>query len=176
MRKMKPLFLLLLIAGIAIGSASAQRRGTRKPAPKKTTLNKTVAPLDVRAAREKTEVQRDNLDQFINKLGPIVQAIEDIDKAAMSSRKPTKQVLDQNAANKQKVVLAIRNMKTGLANLESEFRTKPTLKSYLPKLQGVSQLAADAEDSAMAGKFVASKEPLRNALQKLTDTLASMPM
>ena len=60
-------------------------------------------------------------------------------------------------------------------NLETEFRTKPDLKKYLPSLQGISDLAGQSVDSATAGKFVASVTPLRSVQQKLNDTLALMP-
>jgi hypothetical protein len=72
-------------------------------------------------------------------------------------------------------VLTIQNLKAGLATLESEFRTKAELRRYLTTIDGVSALAARAEDSAIAGKFVLSKEPLRTAAQKLLDTLNVMP-
>jgi len=59
--------------------------------------------------------------------------------------------------------------------LESDFRVKPNLKKYLPFIQGISELAGQAETSAIAGQFVSANGPLRTVQQKLTDTLAAMP-
>ncbi|HYJ91558.1 MAG TPA: hypothetical protein VEV84_09635, partial [Pyrinomonadaceae bacterium] len=60
-------------------------------------------------------------------------------------------------------------------SLETDFRTKPDLKQYLPSIQGISDLAGQSLDSAIAGKFVASVSPLRSVQQKLNDTLALIP-
>jgi len=45
----------------------------------------------------------------------------------------------------------------------------------LPTIQGITDLCSQSEDSAIAGKFVAAKEPLRAISKKLSDTLALMP-
>ena len=79
-------------------------------------------------------------------------------------------------AAKAKAVESIRNLKTALSNLESEFRTKTVLQKYLPTIQGITDLVAQSEDSAIAGHFVAAKEPLRQTSKKLTDTLAVLPV
>ncbi len=163
--------LLLLTA-----SADAQRKPTRKPAPKKPPVTqKIVPPLEVRAAREKVDNQLANVNRFIDVMGPIAQAIETLDESAKTKALP-KATADKNAENKQKVIEAIRNLKAGLAVLESEFRTKSVLQKYLPQIQGITDLASQAEDSAIAGEFVAAKEPLREVSMKLTDTLTAMPL
>lgn len=176
---MKPqhLVVLAIVALLAFsGSASAQK----KPVKKTTTAKKPVAaktvvpPLDVRAAREKVEIQLGNVQQFVDVLGPIAQGIEDLEASAKT--KPlAKSAADKNAANKQKVVEAIRNLKTGLSTLEAEFRTKASLQKYLPSIQGITDLAGESEDSAIAGRFVAAKDPLRDVIKRLTDTQAVLP-
>jgi predicted transport protein len=156
------------------GSAAAQKKPVRKTPVKNTPVKAVIPPLDVRAAREKVEVQLSNVNRFVDVLGPIAQGIETLDQSA--TQKPlAKATADKNETNKVKVVEAIRNLKTGLATLESEFRTKPALQKYLVNIQGITDLAALSEDSAIAGKFVAAKDPLRDVAQKLTDTLAVLP-
>lgn len=164
------LFLLVLVTG----TADAQKKTTRKTTTKKTATTKVLPPLAVRTAREKVDVQLANVNQFVDLLGPIAQGIEDLDNSAKTKPLP-KKTADTNAANKKNVIEAIRNLKTALSNLESEFRVKTELKKYLPSIQGITDLAAESEDSAIAGKFVASKEPLREVSKKLTDTLTAMP-
>lgn len=164
------LFLVVFVAG----SADAQKKPTRKTTTRKTTTTKVIPPLAVRTAREKVDIQLANVNQFVNLLGPIAQGIEDLDNSAKTKPLP-KTTADTNAANKKNVIEAIRNLKTALSNLESEFRVKTELKKYLINIQGITDLAAESEDSAIAGKFVASKEPLREVSKKLTDTLAAMP-
>lgn len=174
---MKPfarLSAVLIVVAAAAGISAGQKKPPRRTAPKKPPVSQTVPPLDVRAAREKTEVQRDNVLRFIDVLGPIAQGIEDIDAQGKTKPLPPATV-DKNTENKKKVVAAIRNVRAGLAMLESEYRTKTSLAKYLPTIKGITDLAADSEDMALAGKFVASKEPLRAALQKLNDTLNLLP-
>lgn len=167
-------YLILAVAVIsifAVATDAQKRKTTPKTTPTKATA---LPPLDVRAAREKVSVQQANMAQFLAKLGPIAQSIESVD-AESKTKTLKKESLDKNAADKQKVIAAIRNMREGMTKLESEFRTKPVLKKYLPTIQGISELAGQAEDAAVAGKFVAANTPLRTIQQKLTDTLAVMP-
>lgn len=175
---MKPYNLTAAIAIMIVllaGTASTQTRSTHKPVAKKPAATKTVLPpLDVRAAREKVSNQLANVKQFIDVLGPIAQGIETLDQSNQTKPLP-KATFDKNEANKQKVVAAIRNLKEGLSNLETEFRTKPDLQKYLASIQGITDLASQSEDSAIAGKFVAAKEPLRTVSQKLSDAMTALP-
>ncbi|MEP6946667.1 MAG: hypothetical protein ABJA02_12180 [Acidobacteriota bacterium] len=175
---MKIFRIVALLAGLMAASVvgiNAQKRPTKKSTTKKPPSTKTVPPLDVRAAREKVDNQLENVNRFVDKMGPIALAIETLDESNRAKRLP-QDAVDKNEANKQKVIAAIRNLKDGLATLESEFRTKPILSKYLPNIQGITDLASKAEDSAIAGKFVESKEPLRGVSGKLTDTLGVMPL
>lgn len=171
-------FLLLGFALTAVFtvSAFAQKPSTRRSTRTTPTKNvvATLPPLDVRAARVKVSNQLANITLFVQKLGPIAQAIEELDAEA-KTKKLKKESLDKNAADKQKVVVSIRNLREGMVKLESEFRVKPVLKKYLLTIQGISDLAGQAETSAIAGKFVAANAPLRTIQQKLTDTMTAMP-
>ena len=148
MKRLQLIAAAMLLLAILAGAAGAQKRPVRKTSAKTSTM---VAPLEVRAAREKVDNQLANVDLFIDKLGPIAQSIETLDRSAQIRRFP------ENEANKQKVIAAIRNLRAGLSALESEFRTKSALKKYLPSIQGITDLAAESEDSALAGRFVAAK-------------------
>lgn len=163
MRSCRYIPLLLLLAIAAAVPAAAQR--SRRPAPKPK-FNAEVA-----AARQKTENQLSNVNRFIEVLGPIAQNIEDLDRQNRIKPLP-KDVYAKNEVNKKKVITALRNLRAGLVSLETDFRTKPVLKKFRPKIQGISDLAAEAEDDMLASKFVAAKDPLRTAAQKLSDTYA----
>ncbi|MFM9905792.1 MAG: hypothetical protein ACKVQJ_14610 [Pyrinomonadaceae bacterium] len=165
--------LLLVALTLFVGSADAQRK--RRKIVKKPVVAKTVIPpLDVRAAREKVDNQLSNVNDFVNKLGTIAEGLEIADADAKANRlKPA--TAAKIEAKKSEIVGAIQNFKLGLGNLESDFRTKAALQKYLENIKGITDLAAEAEDFAIAGKFVAAKEPLRSIAQKLTDTLAVMP-
>ena len=157
-------------------AVSAQKKRPKRPTPKNPGAAKTVLPpLDVRAARQKVDNQLSNVNDFVNKLGVIAQGLEvaDADARAGNLKPATAAKIE---AKKSEIVEAIRIFKVGLSSLESDFRTKPLLQKYLTTIKGITNFAADAEDLAIAGKFVAAKEPLRGIAQKLTDTLAVMPV
>jgi len=171
MKGLQMMAIAMLAIAFLAGATHAQRKPARKTTAKTTTL---VPPLEVRAAREKVEIQLSNVNAFVNKLGNIAAGLQTADADAKAGNlKPA--TADKIKTKEAELVEAIRNIRTALGNLESEFRTKPTLQKYLPHIQGITDLAAQSEDSALDGKFVAAKEPLRTVAAKLTDTLAVMP-
>lgn len=176
MKTVQFLIISLFVLGAFVAAADAQRRKApvRRPAAVVRTPVRPAVTSEVILAKTKVANQLSNVNRFIEILGPIAQGIESVDGDAKAKRLP-KTVLDQNETNKQKVIQAIRNLKAGLMNLETEFRTKSDLKKYLTNIEGISDLSAQSEDSALAGKFVASKEPLRTIAKKLSDTMAVLP-
>ena len=176
MKHLRLVAFVVLTLVIFTGAANSQKKTTKKSRAKKPAVTKAVLPpLDVRAAREKVGNQLSNVNDFANKLGTIAQGLQvaDADARAGNLKPATAAKIEEK---KKEIVDAIRNIKLGLGNLESDFRTKSALQKYLPTIQGITGLAAQAEDSAIAGKFVGAKEPLRGVSQKLTDTLAVMPV
>ncbi len=164
---------LAMVLALGAGIADAQKKTTKK-APANKPPVKTVPPLDVRAAREKVDVQLSNVNDFVNKLGSIAHGLEVADGDAKAGNlKP--ETVAKIQAKKKEIIEAIRNIRTTLLNLESEFRTKPVLQKYLPNIQGITDLAADSEDKAIAGKFVDARDPLLTVAGKLTDTLNVLP-
>lgn len=165
-----------MVIGISLaGAAAAQKKPTKKPAPKKPApAVKVLPPLDVRAAREKVDIQLSNVNDFVTKFGPIAEALE-MAEADRVAGKLTAKTAASIEASKLKLVETIRGMRKGLSDLESEFRTKASLQKYLPNIQGITELVERSEDYAIAGKFVMAKDPLRDISAKLTDTLAVLP-
>lgn len=175
MKHLQIIGLSLLSLALLTGAADAQRKTSKTPAKKPPVAKTVLPPLEVRVAREKVDNQRSNVKDFGDKLGTVAQGLEVADTDAKAGNlKPA--TVAKIEAKKKEIVEAIRNIKLGLGNLESDFRTKPALQKYLETIKGITDLAATAEDSAIAGKFVAAKEPLRGISQKLTDTLAIMPV
>ena len=168
--------LIAIAAALLAGTVSAQKRSPKKPVVKRPTVaTKLVAPLDVRAAREKTTIQLENVNLWIDKLGPIAEALELLD-VSYAAKNPRAATLATHETRKKNFVRVLRNLREDLGFLESEFRTKSALRKYLPSIEGVMDIAVQAEDMAIAGNFVESKQPLREASKKLTDTLAAMPL
>ncbi len=167
-------FGFLMLAAAMPAAAQRTRRPAPRPTPKPTPARPTASPI-VLAAKQQVANQLSNVNMFVDKMGPIALDIENIDKEAKTNRRIKKETIDANETNKKKLVLAIRGMRQALTTLETDFRTKPQLARYLPQIQGITSLCTQSEDNAIAGRFVASKGPLRQAAQKLSDTMAVLP-
>lgn len=175
MQPLRSLTLILAALAIFAGAAVAQKKTTKKPTPKKPTpAVKILPPLDVRAAREKVEIQLSNVNDFVTKFGAIAQALE-VAEADRVGGKLSAKTSASIEASKLRLIDTIRGLRTGLSDLESEFRTKTALQKYLPNIQGITELVERSEDYAIAGKFVTAKDPLRNIAAKLTDSLVVLP-
>lgn len=162
-----------LLCGIS-SSAAAQKRKVRRTAVKPSPVSSFNNPAEVKASAEKVSVQIKNLSKFIFVLGSVAQGIQDIDRDAKAG-KASRATIDLNKKNKQSVVATISNLRAGLEALEDDFRNKPSLRAYLLQIEGVSQIAAIAEQQASGGQFNESGKTLLQAIEKLSDTLTAMP-
>lgn len=177
MRTARFLTVLTILLAIFAVTAAAQRtrRPARRPAPKPTpTPVRPIVTAEVTAAKQKVANQLHNVNVFVDIFGPVAVGIESRDKDA-AARRLDKKALDTLDLDKRKIIAAIRGLRDGLVALETDFRTKPQLSLYLPKIQGISTLSTQSEDNAIAGRFVAAKEPLRQIGLKLNETLALLP-
>ena len=173
MRTLRFLTILMVVFLGLVIPAGAQRRKPTPPKPTPTPARSAVNPV-VAAAKQQVANQLHNVNAFVNIMGPVAVSIEDTDKQATARKLKTEEIA-ANETNKQKLIAAIRGLREGLVSLETEFRTKPQLTQYLPKIQGISTLCGQSEDHAIAGRFVASKDPLRQIAQRLNDALAVLP-
>ncbi len=172
MKKIFSITVIMLTAAVFAGSALAQRRPVRRPTPRPTPISLSAA--EVRDAKTKASNQEYNVTRFTVILSSVASSIEATDRDART-RRLDKKVLDANSANKQKLLTAIKGLRTALTSLETEFKTKPTLRRFAPRLEGITALSTQAEDLAYAGKLTQSKAPLDTVAQKLRDTVALMP-
>src|SRR5215213_512732 len=135
-------FLVLAVLLTFAASAEAQKR---KPTTRKTTTTKTTTPtvatntLEVRDGANKVSIQIKNVTKFLYLLGGIASGIELADKEVKSG-KLKGALVEENNQNKQKVIASIRNLKAGLAALETEFSAKPSLRNYVFQIQGITGL------------------------------------
>ena len=156
-------------------SAQAQKRKkttTKKPPVVETTTTTNVA--EIKTGAEKVSTQIKNVSKFVFVLGDVARIIEDLDRE-IADGKASRNAANLNAKNKQSVITTIKNLRAGLAALEIEFRTKPGLKTYLPQIQGITDMTGVAEDQAAAGKMTDSGKTLLIVIEKLSDTLAALP-
>lgn len=172
MKKIYSITVIVFAVALFAGNAFAQRRPVRKPTPRPTPLTLTAA--EVRDAKTKASNQEYNVTRFTVILSSVASSIEATDRES-KTRRLDKKVLNANTANKQKLLAAIKGLRTALTSLETEFKTKPSLRRFAPNLEGITVLSTQSEDLAFAGKFTQSKAPLDTVAQKLRDTVAMMP-
>lgn len=156
----------------AVLTASGQRTSTppRQTRPAVVTTN-TIGAATIQADAQKVSNQVVNVTKFLYLLGGAAKGIEDIDK----DPKANSAAKSQNAENKQALMRSIANLRAGLAALEVEFRTKPALRKFLPKIEGITAFSGQCEDLALAGRFSDAGRPLVSVVEKLSDTLVAMP-
>ncbi|MBP9663081.1 MAG: hypothetical protein KBD94_00565 [Pyrinomonadaceae bacterium] len=170
---MKRLNLLISVALLLILSMTAFAQKAKSTAKKPISQPAAVSALELREGADKVSIQIKNVTKFLYMLGGIAYGIEDLDTQANTQTLP-RTTLDANMANKAKVMQAIRNLRAGIATLEVEFRTKPSLKKFLPQIDGITRISAECEDLAAADRFSDSGQPLLILVEKLSDALAAM--
>ena len=165
---------LAVIAAILLGIFSSTTLAQKaKPTPKKPTATPVAATsmLELKDGADKVAVQIMNVTKFLYLLGSIAKGIEDVDR----DPKANANALALNATNKKAFTQTIRNLQAGMAVLEVEFKTKPSLKKYLLNIQGVTELVGESQDLAVAGKYTESGRPLVSVVERLASTLVALP-
>lgn len=168
---------IVLCLSVFVFTANAQAKKTttkKTPSQKTTTSVVNVNPAEIKSGAEKVSIQVKNVSRFVYLLGGFARAIEDLEAEA-KTRKIAQASLDANNKNKQAVIRGIQNIRAGLVALEIEFRTKPALKNYLIQINGISDLAANAEDQALNGQFTESGKTLLLVVERLSDALVALP-
>lgn len=162
---------LMCLFGLNI-SVEAQKKKPIKKKPKVT----TVLANETKEAAEKVAIQINNVSKFLYLLGGISRGIEDIDKDVKNGKISVRsKVANDNESYKQSVLIGVRNLRTGLIQIESDFRVKPKLQPYLASLQGITELSGTAEDQAMNGNFTNSGKTLLLVIEKLAAGLVALP-
>jgi hypothetical protein len=174
MKTTKFLTLVILVLTAFAFTVQAQRRTKKSTTPKTAAATTAAATAEILAGAKKVSVQLNNVATFNYFLGRIATGLEDMDAAARKTplKEPT---LSKHRTNKGDVVQGIRNLRAGLAALEVEFRTKPSLKRFEFQISGIADLVGQSEELAAGGQFTQGGRVLLQVIQKLSDTLVAMP-
>jgi hypothetical protein len=176
-------FILLCVLCLSFSAEAQKKRKTTRKTSSKTSAAKTAAATAAAAAANaatikegagKVSIQVKNLTKFLYTLGGVAKSIEDIDKDVKAGR-ASQSTADLNNKYKQVVLQSLRNLRAGLDALETEFRAKPALRTYLLSIEGISDTTGVAEQQANSGQFSESGKTLLLVVEKLSDTLAAMP-
>ncbi len=173
---------LAFVFSLSASADAQKRRTTKKRAANnaaRANVNATPAAnaaktAEIKDGARKVSDQLKNVTKFTYLLGGIAGGIEQIDKES-KTKKLSQSALSLNDENKKKVIRSIRDLRAGLAALEAEFTTKNSLRLYNFQIQGVTDMSGRAEDLALSGQFTESGKMLLAVVEKLSDTLVSLP-
>lgn len=170
--------LVLALACIALSSATAPSQTRRRSTPRRrapsTTTFEEKRQAEMRAGRQQIATQIKALTQFLYLFGGISKGIETAEMVNRN-REETSVGMSQDrlAQNKAKLKDSIKNLRTGLDQLESSIRLNPVLQSYYPSLAGVARLGQTAESQAAANNFDQAGRSLVAVVNKLADALVA---
>lgn len=178
MKKIALKSIVAVLCLVCLTFAAAAQQKSKKPVRKKTVKTKPAAKpagnFELKDGAAKVATQIKNVSKFLYNLGGVARVIEDLDRD-IAARKASRNAFALNSRNKQSVVSSMNNLRAGLVALEIEFRTRPALKIYLFNIQGISDMAALAEEQAGDGQLTESGKTLLMVVEKLSDTLAALP-
>ncbi|HMF58276.1 MAG TPA: hypothetical protein VK619_18175 [Pyrinomonadaceae bacterium] len=169
---MKRYFILALACLIlcpALAAAQTRNR-TATGNPQRRTRNSTSATPndDVRAGAQRVAAQIKSLAQFLYLYGPISRELASNEAAAQGNPSQTVQ------QNKAKLQDAFKNYKTRMDELETMFSGSSDLRRFYPRLLGIADDAATAEEQVATGRYDQGGRYLLEVLSRLTDVLADM--
>ena len=144
-------------------SSSSQRRG-------RTPSSASTPGGDVSAGADRVAEQIKSLAQFLYLYGPISRDLASNEAASAQGGAQSETV----QRNKAKLQDAFRNYKARMDELETMFSASSDLRRFYPKLLGVADAAATAEEQVAANRYDQAGRYLLEVLSRLTDVLAGM--
>lgn len=166
---------LLLLAPALTDAQTRSRRSSTPPrrrAPAatqpRTATSDTVAVGRLRLA-ERIKI----ITEFLYVYGGIANQVELTEARARESSSAS----DMNniaAQSRARLRQSLADVRSGLDQLETEFRSSPDLQRYYDRIAGVAAAAADAEEMAAANQLKPAGRKLLVVVNQLTDALAGM--
>jgi hypothetical protein len=176
-RALIPALACILLASVPASSQTRRRSAPRRSAraAAASAQQQQQQQAEVRAGRERIATQIKALSQFLYLLGGISKGIETAEQVNRNHEESSVALpVDQIERNKIRVRDSIKNVRTGLDQLESTFRVNAALQSYYPNLAGVARIGQMAESQAASNNFDQAGRSLISAVNKLTDSLAAL--
>jgi hypothetical protein len=165
------LSLLLLLAPLGADAQTRSRRSSSASSSQKRrgSSSSSASKLDsttLNAARIKLADRIKSLSQFLYLYGRLSKDLELTGAQSGSSGDAER--------NKSALLASLRNVREGLDDLATQFRTTPGLERQSDMLASAAQRAADAERSAAAGQYHQAGLTFVEVVKQLADVLVDM--
>ena len=165
---------IFVVAAVLVVPATAAAQ-TRRRTPPRQPAAPAKAPPEVRAAAEKISAQAKHMTLFLFRYGSVVKGIETTDDKVTRRGAAAAELAERLKENKAAVVASIRNLQTGLRQMETEFQANPSLKHYYQRINGLSDDVSLAADAAAADNFDEAGTRLVEVVGVLMDALLPQP-
>ena len=169
---------LVLICLLLPSASLAQTRGRRTANKRRAPAPAISAPPEsntaLREAKGRVADQIKNLTRFIYLYGRVSNGIETTEDQAKRGGMPSDQVTGLTSRSKATLGNTLKNIREGLEQLETYFRSTPEVERFYGRLAGVAASAADAEDKAAANQLDQAGRSLIEVVNRLTDALLEM--
>ncbi len=170
MKSARVLAIICLLLLSFLPPVSAEQRSRRAPAKRRPAATRSTRRSSGAAvARERVAEQIKLLTRFLYLFGRISNEIEASEEGARRAGEP--QSLPLSNRNRLALIENLRNVRAGLEQLETDFRTTPELEPYYTRVAGVAARAAEAESQAAANQLDGAGRSLIMVVNQLADAL-----
>ncbi len=174
MKRAFVLAITCLVLSNVTATSQTRRRSTQKR-PTSSTSFEEKQQAEIRAGRQQIATQIKTLTQFLYLFGGISKSIETAEQVNRNHEETSVGMSqDRLTQNKTKLKDSIKNVRTGLDQLEASFRLNPVLQTYYSNLAGVAKLGQTAESQAAANSLDQAGRSLIAAVNKLADALVAL--
>lgn len=160
---------LLLLAPLDAHAQTRSRRSASSSQKRRGASSSSASKLDsttLNTARIKLADRIKSLSQFLYLYGRLSKDLELTGAQGGSSGDADR--------NKSALLASLRNVREGLDDLATQFRTTPGLERQSDMLASAAQRAADAERSAAAGQYHQAGLTFVEVVKQLADVLVDM--
>ena len=167
MKSARVLAIICLLLVSFLPPVSAGQRSRRAPAKRRPAATRSArrSSSGVAVARERVAEQIKLLTRFLYLFGRISNEIEASEEGARRAGEP------MSNRNRRALIENLRNVRAGLEQLETDFRTTPELEPYYTRVAGVAARAAEAESQAAANQLDGAGRSLILVVNQLADAL-----
>jgi hypothetical protein len=167
--------LVTLLACILLSPVLAISQTQRAPRKRTSTSFAEKQQAEIRAGRVQIAAQIKTLTQFLYLFGGISRSIETAEQVNRNHEESSVAISSERIAqNRAKIKGSIRDVRVGLAQLESSFRLNPVLQTFYSRLEGVANLGRSAESQAEANNLDEAGKSLIATVNKLADALVEI--
>jgi hypothetical protein len=164
--------ILITLGGASQAPSFAQKQKQKKSGAAK---SKPAPTPDMRVEAAKVAEQIKYISNFIYVYGKVVNSLQIADEQ-MKSNQASPEAKATNQENKDKLIISMNRLRSGLENLASGFEGSQRMQVQYLKLAYATEASFEAERLAVAGQYEEAGKSLVAVVERLTDAIISMKL